>query len=111
MIGRKVKTFWGDKGEVTKWEPLGAAMCDVLVLHDDGKNCWHASHTLQPTDNLGPLPSKEKVRKVERQRALSSLRAIRANHISDFNKPWPGCEHGKVIVGNALNGAIAELEA
>jgi len=108
MVGRKVKSTWGRTGEVVKWEPLGAGMTDTLVQHDDGL-CWHASHSLKPIDDLGPLPSRREAQEAARVQALDSLRAIRADHVANFNKPWPGCEHGKAILGRAIDGAIKEL--
>jgi hypothetical protein len=36
----------------------------------------------------------------------ASLEAILAGHVRDWHKPWPGCEFGKTIIGNALLAAI-----
>lgn len=110
MIGRRVKPFQGNPGEIIKWEPLGAAMCDVLVRDDNGNLCWHASHGCRPIDGLGDLPSRKTAQEAARHRSLASLRSILADHIRDFNKPWPGAEHGKAIVGNSIVNAIKELE-
>jgi hypothetical protein len=110
MIGRRVKPFQGNPGEIVKWEPLSAAMCDVLVRDDDGHECWFASHCCRPIDGLGDLPSRQDAQECARQRSLADLRVILDNHVRDFNKPWPGCEFGKAIVGNAIVGAIRELE-
>jgi hypothetical protein len=41
---------------------------------------------------------------------IASLEAIRAQHIRDFHKPWPGCEFGKAIIGMSIDGALAELK-
>ena len=38
-----------------------------------------------------------------------SLERIRAAHVADWGKAWPGCEFGKAIVGMALTGAIRDL--
>jgi hypothetical protein len=110
MIGRRVKAPWDGDGEVVKWEPLGAAMCDALVRFDSGREVWHGSHSLRPIDGLGELPSRRTAQEVARHRSIASLQVILSNHIRDFNKPWLGCEHGKAIIGNAIVGAIRELE-
>ena len=109
MIGRRVKPFQGDPGEIVKWEPLGHGMCDVLVQADDGRVCWHASHGCRPIDDLGDLPSRREAQEHARDESLRSLKAIRAQHVRDFNKPWPGCEFGKGHFGMMVDGAIAEL--
>ena len=110
MIGRRVKPFQGEPGEVVRWEPLGAAMCDVLVCSDDGHECWFASHCCRPIDGLGELPSRKTAQDIARHRAVADLKAIRAQHIRDFNKPWPGCEFGKAHFGMMVDAAIYELE-
>lgn len=110
MIGRKVRSPWGETGTAVRWEPLSPAMCDVLVRHGDGQEVWHASHTLRPTDGFGQLPSRAEARKVARNKARSQLRAIRAQHVRDFNEPWPGAEFAKTIIGRAIDGALADLD-
>jgi hypothetical protein len=40
---------------------------------------------------------------------LEQLHNIRAQHVRDFAKPWPGAEVGKTILGQALDGAILDL--
>lgn len=111
MEGRKVRTPWGEAGRVTKWEPLSAGMTDALVRYDDGREVWHASHTLKPTDGRGPLPSREGARRKARAEALKSLRAVREQMVREWRNPWPGAEHGKAIVGKAVAQAIEDLEA
>ena len=93
-----------------KWEPLGAAMCDALVRFDDGREVWHGSSGLRPIDGLGDLPSRKTAQDVARHRAVADLKAIRAQHIRDFNKPWPGCEFGKAHFGMMVDNAIRDLE-
>lgn len=111
MIGRRVREFWGTVGTVERWEPLGAAMCDALVIHDDGSRCWYASHSLTPIDGLGPLPSRRVAREHARESHLRSLRAIRRQHVAAFDRErWPGCEFAKAIVGRMIDGAIADVE-
>lgn len=113
MIGRKVKTVWGKigaVGEIIRWEPLGSGMCDTFVRWDDGSECWHGSTDLRPVDDLGPLPSRQEAIKAAKEETLRSLHEIKRQHIRDWVKPWPGCEHGKAIIGNAINGAIKKIE-
>lgn len=40
---------------------------------------------------------------------IASLEAIRARHIRDWHKPWPGCEHGKAIIGMSIDAALQAL--
>lgn len=105
MVGRAVRAR-GRDGTVEQWEPLGAAMCDALVRFEDGSRCWFASHELRPADALGPLPSRSGARKIAEGEALTRLRAIRADHVRDFAKPWPGANFGKAIVGMSIDAAI-----
>jgi hypothetical protein len=111
MIGRKVRSLqmFNDPGVVIKWEPIGAHMCDAFVRHESGKEIWHGSTDLRPIDDLGPLPSRREAQSKNREETLGDLKVIRDNFIRDFNKPWPGCEHGKVTIGNALNEAIERV--
>lgn len=111
MIGRRVKSVWGETGTVIKWEPLSYGMCDTLIRQDNGKEIWFSSTDLRPIDNLGLLPSRSTKREVERHRAIASLKSIKEKFINeDWNKPWPGCEFAKAIIGNTINNAIKELE-
>jgi len=84
MTGRKVRSLTtGETGIIARWEPLGSAMCDCLVQQDDGEQVWHASHTLRPTDDLGPLRSRgEAIDKAERKMRMS-LDAIARKWRSD----------------------------
>ena len=114
MIGRKVESPWHRlyNGIVVRWEPLGTAMCDVLVRREDGSEAWYSSTDLRPVDQPSiPLSSRLDAQEQARLAALASLRAIRAQHVRDFNAPWHGMEHGKAIVGQAIDAAIAELAA
>lgn len=112
MIGRRVKSAWQGlaDGTIERWEPLGAAGCDVLVRDTSGHLCWYASHSLTPIDGLGPLPSRREAQEQARENTLASLQAIRAKHIAEWHEPWPGCEHGKAIIGRAIDGAIKDLK-
>ena len=53
---------------------------------------------------------QEAARKNRNAPILEKLRAIRAQHVADFNKPWPGCEFGKTLVGQMIDKAIRDLE-
>ena len=111
MIGRKVKSDWHRMtGEVIRWDPLGASMCDVLVREDSGRVCWYSDSDLQPADGLGPLSRRDVAREWARLIALDDLRAIRARHVQEFDRPWPGLEHGKALFGRMVNGVIEDLE-
>lgn len=110
MVGRQVRTLWGETGRVIRWEPLGHAMTDALVRRDDGTECWYSSRDLHPTDGNGPLPSRDDARRQAETTAIVSLRACREQLIAEWHTPWPGCEHGKAIIGMAIDGAIASLK-
>lgn len=115
MVGRRVKPLMDPRvGEVIRWEPLSEGMCDALVRFEDGFECWHASHSLRPApgDLLEgiPLPSRQEAREDNDRRMLAQLEGIRANHVRDLYKPWPGAEFGKGHVGKALDGAIQEVK-
>lgn len=108
MINRRV-TVPGTTGTVVEWQPLGPALCDILVREDSGRMCWYASHAVGVADGLGPLPSRRDAQAAADAKALVMLRAIRKQHVAEFHKPWPGAEHGKAIVGRAIDAALAEV--
>lgn len=107
IIGIKVRAG-GQTGEVVRYEPLGSGMTDMLIRFDSGRECWHASHDVRRVDGA-PLPDRSAVRHAADEAALASLRRIRAAHVRDWRQPWPGCEHGKAIVGQAIDGATADV--
>lgn len=112
MIGRHVKSGWHSlvDGEIVQWEPFGAALTDVLVRDvASGKLSWYASHGLKPIDGKGPLPSRDEAREVNRRTMEASLEKIREQHVRDWRRPWPGAEHGKAIVGRAIDGALTSV--
>jgi len=41
---------------------------------------------------------------------IASLKRIRAQHIAEWAKPWPGLEFGKAHFGMMLDSAIKRLE-
>jgi hypothetical protein len=109
MVGRRVKPAFGEYGTVTAWEPLGSGMTDTRVEQDDGKVCWWSSSDLRPVDGKGSLPTRQEAIDKAKREARSSLVAIRSQLVADWNKPWPGAEHGKAIIGKAIDGALEEL--
>lgn len=108
MIGRRVLAD-ARTGTAKQWEPLGAAMTDTLVEFDDGTRCWFASSMLKAADGAGPLPCRREARARADRERLSSLERIRAQHIKDWHRRWPGAEFGKAILGRALDSAIQDV--
>lgn len=110
MIGRRVHhRYSGIRGVVVAWEPLGAGMTDTMVRGDDGRECWVDGDGLSPDDGMGGLPSRAAIRKSAAIETHQSLIAIRDRWTKE-REPWPGAEFGKVIVGRALEAAIAKAE-
>lgn len=119
MIGRRVlATRPGlgassrEEGEVISWDPFTAGMCDIVVRFPDGYECAYGSSDPKPVDGKGPLPSKVDLCRLNDVLTLAQLQGIRAQHVEDTrqHKPWPGAEHGKTIIGQALDGAIADVK-
>ena len=108
MEGRRVRAPWDGVGVVVKWKPLSSGMCDSLVRFEDGREVWHASHTLRPVEGR-PLPSRAEAREEADRRTLAQLQAIRGRLVNEWHRPWPGAEHGKAMVGKAIDGAIEEV--
>lgn len=108
MIGVRV-TFHGRAAVVTKHEPLGTGLCDAMIAFDDtGDPCWVASHELRRADGR-PVPDRaEAIRRADEE-TLRSLAVIRAAHVRDFRRPWPGCNFAKALIGQAIDGAIADV--
>jgi hypothetical protein len=110
MIGRRVRSVWGEHGVVVDWQPLGSALTDTLIELENGYRCWYAATDLRPADDQGPLPERRAAQREAASAALKHLRGIREQLIRDFRKPWPGCEFAKTLVGRAIDSAIKELE-
>ncbi len=41
---------------------------------------------------------------------IESLKAIRAQHLKEWHRPWPGLEFGKAMFGMMLDKALVSLE-
>jgi len=115
MVGRRVKPWMEPReGVVIQWEPLTEQMCDALVRHDDGHECWYSSYSLRPVDGLGDLPSRQEARKTADETALYQLQGILAQHVKDCDpggKRWEGFEFAKGLFGISCVKAIAEVES
>ena len=110
MVGRKVRSGYHNiSGTVLKWEPLSQG-CDVFLEYEYGAQTWLSSNSLEPTDGLGPLPSRSEVVRAATQEAVESLRSILDKHLQERGQRWPGSEFGKTIIGQALYRAIAEIQ-
>lgn len=116
MVWRRVKPIMEPReGTIIKWEPLGGAMCDVLVQHDDGYECWYGSSSLRPVDGLGDLPSRREAQEENDFRMRDQLQSILDKFVQEEMQPhskrWPGAEFGKYVVGQAITRALEEVEA
>lgn len=110
LVGRRVRSaYYRAEGVVEAWEPWGPNLCDALVVLDDGRKMWLASHCLEPVDGQGPLPSKAAWCEARRAETKAQLEAIRAKLVAEWHEPWPGQEFGKVILGNAIDRALERL--
>lgn len=110
MVGRKVKILgYGQVGTVIRWTPLSEASSDILLRLENGVEHYANSEDAVPLDDLGPLPSRKEAQEKARLEALEHLEGIRARHVNDFGRSWPGAEFGKAIVGKALMGALESL--
>ena len=111
LLPAGTRVHWrGAHGTVRQYDPLASSMCDVLVGHDDGSSCWYASAELCRTDGA-PIPDRWVVRKQADICALAALQAIRARHVAEFDRPWPGANFVKAIIGQALDGAIDHVRS
>jgi hypothetical protein len=71
----------------------------------------HALPTIGPVCAECEREAEVRARRIARNAPkLAQLREIRAQHVRDFNKPWPGLEFGKAHFGMMLDSAIAALE-
>lgn len=73
--------------------------------------------TVHPLPTLGASCAECDAGAERLQRAVAAnsgvalqLRRIRRDLIDEWSRPWFGAEHGKAILGQALNCALAELE-
>lgn len=107
--GRRVVGYGCPGGIILRWEPLTAALCDVLVLFDDNTECWFGLTDLRPFDARRPLPNRAEALRLSRIECTESLTQIRANLIRDWNTPWPGINFGKAHLGMAINAALESV--
>lgn len=106
IAGRTVRSLWGETGTISRWEPLGSAMCDVLVDLDNGKQCWFASSSLRFKDG-SQLPSRKEAQQEADNTTLRQLKGMRSGL---QREGWEGAWFGKAILGDAIDGAIDEVE-
>ncbi len=111
MLGARVRVAGFGDGTIELWEPYGAGHTDTLVVADDGRRCWFASYALTAIDDKGPLVARRDALALRREEMTTSLAAIRARHVAEWRKAWPGAEHGKAIIGRAIDGALADVTA
>jgi hypothetical protein len=71
----------------------------------------HVLPTIGPVCATCENEKQTRARRVARNaQQLAVLREIRAQHVRDFNKAWPGMNFGKAHFGMMLDGAIGALE-
>jgi hypothetical protein len=108
VVGKTVTCSWNNvTGVVMEYTPLSAGLCDVLVESEEGRRCWFASSSLRFADG-SRLPSRQAVVREAQEDTQQQLLQIREKLITEWQTPWPGCEFGKAILGQALDKAIAE---
>jgi len=76
---------------IDKTLPASLQLCDACNLG-----------LIEPTAPSPPDPGKKL--------HISQLRSILKQHVAELHTPrWPGCEFGKVSIGNAILGALEVL--
>lgn len=108
MVGRHVRTSQDGEGTVVQWEPYGAQMCDALVALVRGGECWYASHSLKPADDLGPLPDRVDACARRDAEMLTQLRGIKARWDED-RRTVRYC--GEMVLDRAISNAISDVKA
>jgi hypothetical protein len=90
-------------------------LCPECLAVNNGPvfHCDKPRHTI-PSLGTSCVECDREREHAERVRArnaphLAQLAEIRAQHIRDFNKPWPGLEFGKAHFGQMLDAAIRKL--
>ena len=108
--GMRVRNVYRDEGIVVKHEPLSTGMCDILIRRDDGSEIWCASSDCRLVPGGEKLtPTRRELRRMADEEALVQLKAIREQHIAEWNKPWPGMEFCKTLFGRNVDDAIADV--
>ena len=88
--------------------------CDVPVTEHPLFHCKADPRHTVPTighscaecDNIAHMKA---LRAKANAPIIESLKAIRAQHIADWHRPWPGMEFGKGMFGMMLDKAIEDL--
>lgn len=108
MTNPSVLCLWCD-------EPCRGKLCDVCHAANEAPlfHCPIPGHlptiggkSCAECDSLAELAAK---RAEVNAPLLAQLWAIRASLIAEWRKPWPGCEHGKTLVGQMIDAEIASL--
>ena len=102
-------TWRGERGMVERYDPLGTSMCDVLLQPETGESFWVSSHECKRLDGSS-LPSRREILKESDRERKASLLKIRADHIRDWHKPWPGMEFGKAHFGQMIDAALKDID-
>lgn len=109
----KTVIYRGSLCRIERYDPLGSALCDVLVRElegsDAGREFWVASHSLR-LEGGGKMPHRGELRRQADRETVSSLEEIRALHVRDFHKRWPGMEFGKAHFGQMIDRAFEEIK-
>lgn len=100
----------GERVTIETWEPFGAGMCDVRVRFESGRILWTTLYTLQPTSGE-PFPQRREICKMRNEESIAQNEKIRADLVEEIRsgRRWPGAEHGKAILGRAIDGALRDL--
>jgi hypothetical protein len=108
--------LWCDASFPARENALHPQICldccgGVDMLTHCGDNPKHAIPTVGPKCFECEHEAEVRARRVARNAPfLAQLREIRAQHVRDFNKAWPGMNFGKAHFGMMLDGAISALE-
>jgi len=94
----------------------GKKLCPECDAINSGP-VFHCKVNLDHLPTLGDCCAEcQRQREAEERRAaanapiIAQLESIRAQHIEDFEKPWPGMEFAKGHFGMMLDRALAELK-
>jgi len=97
--------------------PLALRICRTCApLGDILYHCTAGKNHLPTFSSLSCGQCDENAARIVRVRArvepeIESMRKMRADHIRDWNKPWPGMNFAKAIVGRMIDAVISDYEA